>query len=80
MSSTVYFTKDCTPQAVVRLYQALGHELTGNIAVKVHSGEQGNQNYLPPAFWQPIFDLVGGTVQHRLRRGAQFHPEAPQAH
>ncbi len=62
MSSIVYFTKDCTPEAVVRLYRALGHELTGKIAVKVHSGEEGNQNFLPPAFWQPIFELVGGTV------------------
>ena len=62
MKSKVYFTKEITPEAVVRLYQTLGKELTGNIAIKVHSGEKGNQNFLRPAFWKPIFDHVGGTI------------------
>lgn len=62
MRSTVYFTRDCTSEAVVRLYRALGKELTGNVAVKVHTGEEGNQNFLTPAFWKPTVDLVGGTV------------------
>ena len=62
MSSIVYFTRECTPQAVVRLYQTLGRTLPGNLAVKVHSGEEGNRNYLPPEFWQPVYELTGGTV------------------
>ena len=62
MKSKVYFTREITPEAVVRLYKTLGKELSGNIAVKVHSGEKGNQNFLRPDFWKPIFDHVGGTI------------------
>lgn len=58
----VYFTKDTGPQALVRLYEALGKELTGNVAVKLHSGERGNQNYLRPEFVKPIVDKVNGTI------------------
>ena len=62
MKSKVYFTREITPEAVLRLYKLLGKELTGNIAVKVHSGEKGNQNFLRPDFWKSIFDHVGGTI------------------
>ena len=62
MKSKVYFTREITPEAVLRLYKTLGKELTGNIAIKVHSGEKGNQNILRPDFWKPIFDHVGGTI------------------
>ena len=62
MKSKVYFTREITPEAVLRLYKALGKELTGNIAIKVHSGEKGNQNFLRPAFWKDIVDHVGGTI------------------
>ena len=62
MKSKVYFTREITPAAVLRLYKTLGKELTGNIAVKVHSGEKGNQNFLRPAFWKDIVDHVGGTI------------------
>ena len=62
MKSKVYFTREITPEAVLRLYKTLGKELTGNIAVKVHSGEKGNQNFMRPDFWKPIFDYVGGTI------------------
>ena len=48
--STVYFTNELTPEAVVKMYRQLGIELPGRVAVKVHSGEDGNQNYLHPAF------------------------------
>ena len=44
--SKVYFTKDITPSSLVEMYKAVGKELTGKVAVKVHSGEKGNQNYL----------------------------------
>ena len=62
MKSKVYFTKEITPAAVLRLYKTLGKELTGNIALKVHSGETGNQNFLRPAFWKDVVDYVGGTI------------------
>ena len=62
MKSKVYFTKEITPQSVLALYKKLGKELPGNIAIKVHSGEEGNQNFLRPAFWKEIVDYVGGTI------------------
>ena len=62
MKAKVYFTREITPAAVLRLYKTLGKELTGNIAIKVHSGEKGNQNFLRPAFWKDIVDYVGGTI------------------
>ena len=62
MSATVYFSREITPEKVLELYQLTGKELTGNVAVKVHSGEKGNQNFLKPAFWKPVIDHVGGTV------------------
>ena len=60
--SKVYFTKELTPEAVVKMYKALGIELKGKVAVKVHSGERGNQNYLKPEFMKPMIDYVNGTV------------------
>ena len=60
--STVYFTSSLTPDAVVSLYRRLGIELPGRVAVKVHSGEEGNQNYLHPSFLKPMVDAVAGTV------------------
>lgn len=58
----VYFTKTISPERMVEMYQALQKELPGNIAVKVHSGEAGNQNYLRPEFMKPIIEHVKGTV------------------
>ena len=48
MKSTVYFTRDLTPAAMLRLYDALGVTLEGKVAVKLHSGEPGNQNFIRP--------------------------------
>ncbi len=62
MKSKVYFSSVITPEKVLELYQLLGITLPGNVALKVHSGEPGNQNFLRPAFWKPIVDFVGGTV------------------
>lgn len=62
MKSKVYFTRDLSPEKVVELYKRLLIELPGKVAVKVHSGEKGNQNYLHPEFWKPMVDYVGGTV------------------
>lgn len=60
--SKVYFTKNITPQSLVQIYKKLGIELKGNVAVKLHSGEEGNQNYVKPEFVKEIIDYVGGTV------------------
>ena len=62
MSATVYFSRTITPEKVLELYKLVGKELPGKAAVKVHSGEKGNQNFLRPDFWKPIIDHVGGTV------------------
>ena len=58
----VYFIKDITPQNVVKLYKKLGKELPGKVAVKVHSGEEGNQNYLRPEFMKDMVEYVNGTI------------------
>ena len=60
--STVFFTRQLTPDAVVRMYEALGVALPGKVAVKVHSGEKGNQNFLHPEFMRPMVEAVGGTI------------------
>lgn len=62
MKSKVLFTKSITPENVLKMYELLGKELTGNVAIKLHSGEVGNQNFLTPEFWKPIIDEVKGTV------------------
>ncbi len=58
----VYFTKEITPESVVKMYEKLGVNLPGKVAVKLHSGEDGNQNYIKPSFVKAIVDKVGGTV------------------
>lgn len=62
MKSKVYFSRTITPEKVLELYKTLGMELSGSIAIKVHSGETGNQNFLRPEFWKPLIDHVCGTV------------------
>ena len=62
MAAKVYFTREISPESVVRLYEALGADLPGKVAVKVHSGEDGNQNFLKPEFWQHMVEKVSGTV------------------
>ena len=62
MASKVYFSKTITPEKVLELYGLLDKKLSGRVAIKVHSGEKGNQNFLRPDFWRPIIDHVGGTV------------------
>ena len=58
----VYFIKEITPENVVKIYDALNHKLDGKVAVKVHSGEEGNQNYLRPSFMKDIIEHVKGTI------------------
>ena len=62
MGANVYFSRTITPEKVLQLYQQLNQQLPGNVAIKVHSGEKGNQNFLKPEFWKPVIDHVGGTV------------------
>lgn len=62
MKSKVYFTRIITPEKVLEMYEVLGKELIGKIAVKLHSGEEGNQNFLKPDFWRAIIDKLNGTV------------------
>ena len=58
----VYFIKEITEENLVKLFKCLNKELSGNVAVKVHSGEKGNQNYLKPEFLKNIIEYVDGTV------------------
>lgn len=58
----VYFTKEITPESVIKMYEKLGKELPGKVAVKLHSGEQGNQNYIRPEFVKAIVERANGTV------------------
>lgn len=60
--SKVYFSREITPEAVIRLYDALGTSLPGKVAVKLHSGEVGNQNFIRPDFWKSMVDQVHGTI------------------
>lgn len=62
MKSKVCFSREITPEKVVELYRAAGKELPGRVAVKVHSGEEGNQNFLHPDFWEPMVEAVNGTI------------------
>ena len=62
MSAVVYFSRTITPEKVLELFKLTNKELPGKVAVKVHSGEKGNQNFLKPEFWKPVIDHVGGTV------------------
>lgn len=58
----VYYTKEITSESLVKIYEKLGIELKERVAVKLHSGEEGNQNYLRPEFVKDIINRVGGTV------------------
>lgn len=62
MKPKVYFTRTITPEKVLEMYRLLGCELPGKVAVKLHSGEVGNQNFLGPEFWKPVIEAVNGTV------------------
>ena len=86
MKPKVYFSRTITAEKVLDMYKLLGKELTGNIAIKVHSGEPGNQNFLKPIFWKPVVEYVGGTVAECNtaykggRHNAEVHRKTLQAH
>ena len=58
----VYFTKDVRKDSLVKIYKALNKELPGKVAVKLHSGEKGNKNYLRPSYVEELVNYVHGTV------------------
>ena len=62
MKSKVLFTRTISPEMVLTMYEKLGKELSGHIAIKLHSGEEGNHNFLTPEFWAPIIRHLDGTV------------------
>ena len=62
MASKVYFSSQISKERMVDMYKALGVSLAGSVAVKLHSGEEGNQNYLRPEFMKDIIEYVNGTV------------------
>ena len=62
MKTKIYFSRTITPEKVLELYKLLDKNLPGKVAIKVHSGEKGNQNFLHPEFWRDVIDHVGGTV------------------
>ena len=86
MKTQVLFCKDLSPEAVLKMYQLLGKMLTGRVAIKVHSGEEGNPNFLRPAFWKPVVDFVGGTIvecntaYEGARNTAQRHMQLLKKH
>lgn len=62
MKSIVYFTKIIESSSLIILYKKLNVNLTDNIAIKVHSGEEGNQNYIKPEFYKDLVNYLGGVV------------------
>lgn len=62
MVPKVYFARTITPEKVLELFKLIDKPLPGRVAIKLHSGEKGNQNFLKPDFWKPVIDCVGGTV------------------
>ena len=62
MKSKVYFTKEITKESVLKMYKVLEKELKGNVAIKVHSGEAGNQNYIKPEMYEDVIKYLNGTV------------------
>lgn len=62
MKPEVYFTDKISPEMVLELYKMTGRKLDGRVAIKLHSGEEGNQNFLKPEFFKPVIEYVGGTV------------------
>lgn len=58
----VYFVREITSENLIKIYRALNISLPGKVAVKLHSGEAGNQNYVKPEFVKPLIDELRGTV------------------
>jgi len=71
-ASVVYMTTDISPEGLVNIYKALGREVTGNVAIKVHTGEPGGKNFLRPEFMAPFVQSVNGTfIESNTAYGGQ---------
>lgn len=60
--SKVYFTKEITPESLIKIYEALGIELPGKVGVKVSTGEDGSQGYLKADLIGPLVKKLNGTI------------------
>ena len=86
MKSKVYFTKNIDGESLVKLYDKLGVSLKGKVAVKLHSGEEGNQNYMKPDFVKNIIEYVDGvvvecnTAYEGMRNTTEKHLELMEKH
>lgn len=86
MKPKVFFSRDISPEKIIELYEMTGRKLEGRVAVKVHSGEPGNQNFLRPDFWRPAIEHVGGHVVEcntgygGQRDTSEQHRKAIEAH
>lgn len=86
MKAKVYFSRTITPEKVLELYGMLGADIGKKTAIKVHSGETGNQNFLRPDFWRPLVSHVGGTIvecntaYEGTRNTSEKHLETLRAH
>jgi len=84
--SKVYFTKEISSEKIIELFKDLNKELPGKIAIKVHSGEKGNKNFLHPEFLRPIVDYLQGTVvecntaYENMRHTTELHKELLETH
>ena len=82
----VYFTKEITPESLVKIYEALGREAKGKVAVKISTGEMGGENYLKPALIAPLIKKVNGTIVEcntaygGSRATTELHKETIRAH
>ena len=85
-ASVVYFTKEITPESLVKIYEALGREAKGKVAVKISTGEMGGNNYLKPELIAPLVKKVGGTIVEcntaygGSRAETSVHKETIRAH
>ena len=84
--SKVYFCKEINSTNIIKIYEAVGKKLKGNVAVKLHSGEKGNQNYIKPEMVKEIVEYVKGTVvecntaYEGARNSTQKHKELIKEH
>ena len=60
--AVVYFTKELTPKGLLRIYQAMGADLSGRIAVKISTGEPGGHNFLSTSLIAPLVKTLKGTI------------------
>ena len=74
MSATVYFSPVITPEKVLDMFKLVDKTLPGNIAIKLHSGEKGNQNFLGPEFWKPVIDSAAPSWSATLPMTAPATP------